>query len=34
VRLCQSHIRTATTSPAEVGADLALVARRCLPLPD
>ncbi len=33
VRLCQSHILTPTTSPAEVGADLALVARRCLPLP-
>ncbi len=34
VRLCQSHILTPTKSPAEVGADLALVACRCLPLPD
>ena len=34
VRLCQSHILTRTKSPAEVGADLALVACRCLPLPD
>lgn len=33
VRLCQSHILTPTKSPAEVGADLALVACRCLPLP-
>lgn len=34
VRLCQSHILTPTKSPADVGADLALVACRCLPLPD
>ena len=34
VRLCQSHILTPTKAPAEVGADLALVACRCLPLPD
>ena len=34
VRLCQSHILTPTKQPAEVGADLALVACRCLPLPD
>ena len=34
VRLCQSHILTRTKEPAEVGADLALVACRCLPLPD
>ena len=34
VRLCQSHILTPTKVPAEVGADLALVACRCLPLPD
>jgi AcrR family transcriptional regulator len=33
VRLCQSHILTPTRTPAEVGADLALVATRCLPLP-
>jgi AcrR family transcriptional regulator len=33
VRLCQSHILTPTKSPADVGADLALVACRCLPLP-
>jgi AcrR family transcriptional regulator len=33
VRLCQSHILTPTTTPAEVGADLAQVACRCLPLP-
>lgn len=33
VRLCQSHILTPTKSPGEVGADLALVACRCLPLP-
>lgn len=33
VRLCQSHILTPTKSPAEVGADMALVACRCLPLP-
>lgn len=33
VRLCQSHILTPTKTPAEVGADLALVASRCLPLP-
>lgn len=33
VRLCQSHILTPTKSPDEVGADLALVACRCLPLP-
>ncbi len=30
VRLCQSHILTPTRAPAEVGADLALVACRCL----
>ena len=30
VRLCQSHILTPTKTPAEVGADLALVACRCL----
>ena len=34
VRLCQSHILTPTKDPAEVGADLARVACRCLPLPD
>jgi len=33
VRLCQSHILTPTKTPAEVAADLALVAVRCLPLP-
>lgn len=33
VRLCQSHILTPTKTPAAVGADLALVACRCLPLP-
>ena len=33
VRLCLSHILTPTKTPAEVGADLALVASRCLPLP-
>lgn len=32
VRLCQSHILTPTRSPAQVGADMALVACRCLPL--
>lgn len=32
VRLCQSHILTPTKSPADVGADLALVACRCLPV--
>lgn len=34
VRLCQSHILTPTKSPAEVGADMAVVASRCLPLSD
>lgn len=34
VRLCQSHILTPTKDPAEVGADLGLVARRCLPIAD
>lgn len=34
VRLCQSHILTPTKSPAEVGADLALVACRCLRMAD
>lgn len=34
VRLCQSHILTPTRSPADVGADLALVACRCLPSAD
>lgn len=34
VRLCQSHILTPTKSPAEVGADMAQVACRCLLLPD
>ncbi len=33
VRLCQSHILTPTRSPDAVGADMALVACRCLPLP-
>lgn len=33
VRLCQSHILTPTKTPADVGADLAQVACRCLPLP-
>lgn len=33
VRLCQSHILTPTRTPAEVGADLALVACRCLQIP-
>jgi hypothetical protein len=33
VRLCQSHILTPTKTPAEVGADLAQVACRCLPVP-
>jgi hypothetical protein len=32
VRLCLSHILTPTKTPAEVGADLASVACRCLPL--
>lgn len=32
VRLCLSHVLTPTKSPAEVGADLALVACRCLPI--
>lgn len=30
VRLCQSHILTPTRTPAEVGADMALVACRCM----
>ena len=34
VRLCLSHILTPTKAPAEVAADLAVVARRCLPLPE
>jgi len=34
VRLCLSHILTPTKTPSEVGADLALVACRCLRLPD
>ncbi len=34
VRLCQSHILTPTRCPADVGADLALVACRCLPSAD
>jgi len=34
VRLCLSHILTSTRSPSEVAADLALVACRCLRLPD
>lgn len=33
VRLCLSHILTPTKTPAEVAADLAVVACRCLPLP-
>lgn len=33
VRLCQSHILTPTRTPAEVGADIGLVAGRLLPLP-
>lgn len=33
VRLGLSHILTPTKSPADVAADLALVACRCLPLP-
>lgn len=32
-RLCLSHILTPTKTPAEVAADLALVACRCLPVP-
>ena len=32
VRLCLSHVLTPTKSPADVGADLALVACRCLPV--
>ena len=32
VRLCLSHVLTPTKTPAEVGADLALVACRCLPV--
>ena len=34
VRLCQSHILTPTKTPDEVASDLALVACRCLRLPD
>lgn len=34
VRLCLSHILTPTKTPAEVGSDLAVVACRCLRLPD
>lgn len=34
VRLVLSHVLTPTKTPAEVGADLALVACRCLRLPD
>lgn len=34
VRLCLSHILTPTKTPSEVAADLALVACRCLRLPD
>jgi AcrR family transcriptional regulator len=34
VRLCLSHILTPTKAPSEVAADLAVVARRCLPLPE
>ena len=34
VRLVLSHVLTPTKTPAEVGADLAVVACRCLPVPD
>jgi len=34
VRLCLSHILTPTKSPEDVAADLAVVACRCLGLPD
>jgi len=34
VRLSLSHVLTPTKTPEEVGADLAVVACRCLPLPD
>lgn len=34
VRLCLSHILTPTKTPSEVAADLAVVACRCLRLPD
>ena len=34
VRLCLSHILTPTKTPADVAADLAVVACRCLRLPD
>ncbi len=34
VRLCQSHILTPNKAPSEAAADLALVACRCLRLPD
>jgi len=32
VRLCLSHVLTPTKAPAEVGADMALIAHRCLPV--
>ncbi len=34
VRLCQSHILTPTRTPSQVAADLAVVACRCLRMPD
>jgi hypothetical protein len=34
VRLVLSHVLTPTKTPADVGADLAVVACRCLRLPD